>query len=368
MSIEIIYRKNKGKGYRVRIMKEGRKFSETFDRLYDAQQCERGIIEAGVFVETDLTFEQATQQWLKNHAELHKTPSGFAADFRMLKKNILPFLSMIKLRKLSVRHIEDLIHTLKKRGLSNNSIKRNLDPVKAILNHFVRRRVILFNPMSMLSPFKLDEIDIHFWSLQEAGQFLGYTEAKYKGTDRWLVYLFYKVALHTGMRLGELLGLKWSVIDFERKIIKVCRSYCGVSKAIRESTKSRKIRHVPLAEGIYKDLLEAYQNRQCELVLHMGGNVMDKSNLRNHYFSKDIRASKVSVIRIHDLRHTYASHFMMNGGNIYHLQSILGHGDIRMTQRYAHLSKNFFGEKADIVRFDGGQVLQVDFKKASDVR
>lgn len=148
------------------------------------------------------------------------------------------------------------------------------------------------------------------------------------------------------------MSVKWSAVDFQNRLIKVCRSYCGVLKEIRETTKSRKIRHVPLGEGIFHDLSKAYEGRAgTELVFHLNGEMLDKSNLRNRHFNRDIKGSGVPKIRIHDMRHTFASHFMMNGGNLYALQAILGHSDTKMTQRYAHLSKTYFTEKADIVRF-----------------
>jgi integrase len=58
-------------------------------------------------------------------------------------------------------------------------------------------------------------------------------------------------------------------------------------------------------------------------------------------------------IRFHDLRHTFASHFMMNGGNIYDLQKILGHSSVKMTERYAHLSPNHLSDAMKIVSFSG---------------
>lgn len=143
-------------------------------------------------------------------------------------------------------------------------------------------------------------------------------------------------------------------------MITVRRSYCNVSKVIRETTKSGKIRHVPLGEAIYNDLLEAHARRNNELVLTLNDRMIDKSNLRNRYFYRDMRESGVSRIRFHDLRHTFASHFMMNGGNIYTLHAILGHSDIKMTQRYAHLSKAFIASRT-YVSLDGGKVIQADF-------
>lgn len=192
-----------------------------------------------------------------------------------------------------------------------------------------------------------------------------YTKKRYQETDRYAVHLLYKIVLHTGMRFGEAQALAWSSVDFENRLITIRRSYCNVSKVIRETTKSGKIRHVPLGQAIYNDLLEAHARRTNALVLTLNDRLIDKSNLRNRYFYRDMRESGVSRIRFHDLRHTFASHFMMNGGNIYTLQAILGHSDIKMTSRYAHLAKTHFAEKADIVRYDDSQVVAVDFQRKS---
>lgn len=361
MSIEPVQRK-RGTGYRVRIMRDGQSFSQTFRRRYEAEKFARRIEEHGsIIVETELTFAQAAEQWLSNHAVVCKTPASIATDRWILTKHILPVLGAWKLRKITVRQIEDLIAALRKTGMANSSVRRNLDVLKAICNYFVRRQVLLTNPMTALGRFKVDEVDFRFWTQEEAIRFLEYTAAKYRGTPHEVYYLLYRVALHTGMRLGEMLALKWSAIDFENRLIKVCRSFCGVSKQIRETTKSRKIRHVPLSAAIFDDLQVVYAKRECELVFHRHGQVLDKSNLRNRHFDPDIRSAGVAKIKFHDMRHTYASHFVMAGGNIYALQAILGHGDVRMTGRYAHFGKAFFAEKADIVRFDGGKVIHADF-------
>ena len=75
-----------------------------------------------------------------------------------------------------------------------------------------------------------------------------------------------------------------------------------------------------------------------------------------------MRAEIEKKIRFHDLRHTYASQFMMNGGNLYDLQKILGHTDSKMTQRYAHLAPEHLVHVANIVSFNSS-ALEIDFKK-----
>ncbi len=361
MSINLIQRK-KGKCYRVRVMRGGQMYSETFGRLYDAQLYELKVkSDDSLPAETNMKFEQAAKQWLKSNSEINNTPSGFETSKRLLDTNVLPVVGRLKLRKVTVRHVEEIVLALKARDLKNSSIKRTVDVMKALFNYYIKRRTLASNPIEAMQPIKLPDVDCRYWTQGEATQFLEYARQKYAGTKHHGFYLLYKVALHTGMRLGELRGLQWSAVDFQNRQIKVSQSYCGVAKAIRLTTKSGKIRHVPLGDNIYGDLREAYDKRESDLVFHLNGKVLDKSNLRNRHFDKDIKEAGVSKIRIHDMRHTFASHFMMNGGNIYFLQAILGHSSIKMTQRYAHLAKGFLTQSADLVSFTNGKVIHADF-------
>ena len=63
------------------------------------------------------------------------------------------------------------------------------------------------------------------------------------------------------------------------------------------------------------------------------------------------KKAKVKEIRIHDLRHTYASHYIMNGGSLAELQSLLGHSSPMMTLKYAHMTPGFLEKKASVVSF-----------------
>ena len=68
-------------------------------------------------------------------------------------------------------------------------------------------------------------------------------------------------------------------------------------------------------------------------------------------FARAIKKADVRPIRFHDIRHTFASLFMMKGGNIYDLQKILGHTTINMTQKYAHLSPSYLAGTTEILNF-----------------
>ena len=127
------------------------------------------------------------------------------------------------------------------------------------------------------------------------------------------------VALNTGMRRGEILGLTWDRVDFSRGMI--------VLEA--EHTKSATGREVPMTQTV-NDLLSAmpqpHEGRVFPLVS------IDES------YRVALRAAKIVGANFHTLRHTFASHFMMRGGSLYDLAKILGHANVRMTSRYAHLS------------------------------
>jgi len=363
MGIEKIKRK-KGMVYRVRIKKLGQIVaSRMFDRHIDAIQFEKEAkLNPQGFSNERLTFQEACDKWLTNHAEVSMSPSSLVQDKVSLNAHVLPRVGRLKLIQITPEHLESIIVDLKKQGLASATISRILSPFSAIFNYFIRRRVLQFNPMTALDRRRLLKIecqDFDFWSLEEVRKFLQYTCQKYAGTMLNRNYLLYKVALNTGLRLGELRALKWCDIDFKNRLITVRQSYCDRKQGAK-LPKSGKIRHVPISDAIHGDLWQASLKRTCELIFHRDEKVICCSSLRNQFFLKDMKEAGVRKIRFHDLRHTFASHFVMNGGNIFELQAILGHSDIKMTQRYAHLSKAFIASRM-YVSLDGGKVIQADF-------
>jgi len=138
---------------------------------------------------------------------------------------------------------------------------------------------------------------------------------------------FVVISINSGMRKGETLSLKWSQIRGGFIYL--------------EETKTDQARQIPLNEDI-KECLKGIRNRQglrCEHVLadEKGRPIKDIKTA----FAGACRRAVIRDLRPHDLRHTFASHYMMRGGSLAALQKILGHADIKMTTRYAHLSKEF---------------------------
>lgn len=364
MSIEVMERK-KGRIYYARVFKNGRRYCRSFNRYYDAQKfCKDTELNEALVDFTRYTFKQAAEEWIK-YATLRKGASGIMNDRANLKNNILPCLANLKLHNIAPQHIESCLYEMQKRGLTNSTLNRNLDVIRAILNYFQKRGAIYHNPVSAIERPKIEPKIFSFWNGQEIRVFLEYTKQKYWDTPQYATFLFYMIALNCGLRQGEALALKWSDIDFEIDTITVSKTFSGHTRKIKNSTKSHKIRYVPINMSLRRVLEEARSRRGGSgLVLTWSGTVIDPHNLRQRYFQKDIKESGVTPIRIHDMRHTFASHFAMNGGDLYALQRILGHSTIRMTERYAHFSQAFLKDKANIVNFSTeDNVIKVDFQK-----
>ncbi len=172
-------------------------------------------------------------------------------------------------------------------------------------------------------------------------------------TENRSTFMLFLTAISTGMRAGELAGLKRFDVDFDNRILTVQRSFTN-------PTKSEEIRRVPILNSLLQPLREwmlenpleiLFPNEQGRMhqpssrvfqeVLHR---VLDRAG-----FPRGTGKSK-HYIRFHDLRHSFASHWMMGGGDIFKLQRILGHKSQDMTQRYSHLSPTAF--QADYARLE----------------
>jgi integrase len=157
------------------------------------------------------------------------------------------------------------------------------------------------------------------------------------------------------MRQGELAALRWDCVDLERRSIVVSRSFDG-------PTKAGEVRHLPIVNALHAILREWRLRCPGGLVFPNAKGEMHqpKDRIFCERFQKVLDAAefqrpeegrRVHYIRFHDLRHTFASQWMMSGGDLFKLQKILGHKSTELTLRYSHLSPSAF--QGDLDRFSG---------------
>lgn len=140
-------------------------------------------------------------------------------------------------------------------------------------------------------------------------------------------------ALHTGMRKGEILNLKWSDVDLHNRMI------------LLERTKNNRRRMIPLS-GVLCSVLKALSRRSEYVFCSEKGERF--GNVRKG-FKAALKRASIEDFRFHDLRHTFASHLTMSNCNIRTVQQLLGHTTIRTTMKYAHLSKEYLEEAVNLV-------------------
>jgi len=144
-------------------------------------------------------------------------------------------------------------------------------------------------------------------------------------------------AFHTGMRLGELVNLRWIAVDLSRKILTVKNDESF-------STKSKRERIIPINKRLLSELNRKYQkeilNTGTAYVFQKVNDVKLNQECVSKDFKKAVRKSKLSErIHFHTLRHSFASILVQKGASIYVVKELMGHSDISTTQIYSHLRK-----------------------------
>jgi integrase len=200
------------------------------------------------------------------------------------------------------------------------------------------------NPVALVEKPSLagQAMDFNFLAVDEADRLLVWSREK-QATE----YPVYATALYTGLRMGELWGLRWTDCDLDRGLLTVRRSY-------RLAPKSGKPRAVPINPALLP-VLRQWRN-ECPtsdegLVFPTARGCMRQKD-RDYGFKDALAGAECHAIGFHGLRHTFASHFMMSGGNILSLQKLLGHSSVAVTMKYAHLAPDFMRDEIGRLRFE----------------
>ncbi len=147
------------------------------------------------------------------------------------------------------------------------------------------------------------------------------------------------VALTTGMRQGEIYALCWSDLDYGQGLI-----------AVRSRLKNGKTRYVPMSPELAKEFRRFPKVFGEERIFPPKPGTKSGRQRVDRSFKSALKTVGIENFRFHDLRHTFASWYMMNGGDLYELAKILGHANIKMTERYAKLAKQHIARTGNTAR------------------
>lgn len=255
--------------------------------------------------------------------ELYK---GYKGNFKKIHQS--------QAKKINGRDINKLIIDWKNENMKNKSINNLLGFLTACYNYAIENRLITENPVTRKhrQPKKHEKIQF----LNEDEMYLFKQAIKDFPKDKRLALL---LDLHTGLRIGELLALEWSDIDFNNKTLNVNKQYYKRKLTTPKTIES--VRKIDLDDIILQELWEYKKGLK---VLHKlifcgeTGYYWDRGKFIDNYFKKAMKQIGHASFSFHSLRHTHAAFLLSNEVNIKYVQERLGHTDAKTTlNTYDHV-------------------------------
>lgn len=255
---------------------------------------------------TSTTFQKIADKYVDLHGKYLKSHS-----WKWMLPRIITVFGKRKINEIKTGEIQQFYNEIASRTSAANAT-RHLVIICAIFNKalawgdFYSR-----NPCSGVKKGRQAANRLRYLTLGEIRILLKYAPTR--------LYPVLVCALLTGMRRGEILNLRWEHIDLDSHIIYILQS------------KSGKPREIPMASQLQDELLNLGP-KESGIIFPLPVIMLRR------FFDRTLKAANISGFRFHDLRHTFASHYIMRTHDLPALQGILGHSTPAMTMRYAHLS------------------------------
>ena len=261
-----------------------------------------------------------------------------------LNSRIIPKLGKIAIAELSTLHIQSYINNLQEDGLSSSTVKKNYEIIRNSLEHAIDFGLIQNNVALKVKLPKSERKELMVWDEDEVNHFLQTAKE-----DRY--YIVFYLAVTTGMRQGEILGLRWSDVNLKDGLLSIRQTLSHDGKTFINGAKTKaSLRTIALSEATIKKLQNhkmissqeklaigpGYLNHNLVISTQIGSPV-NPANIRRS-FNRLTEVACLPRIRFHDLRHTHASLLLSKGINIKVISERLGHSNIKITlDTYSHV-------------------------------
>jgi integrase len=269
-------------------------------------------------IQPRLTFKYFVKTKYLAYSKPNKTEKTFKVHARELEIIMRDFgFGRLRLCDITTEHIDIFKMESLASGLAKKTVNNRLALVGPVL-----KMAYKYGLIKRLPEIKLLKLDILPPRALDAETVEKLLKAGFK-SDR-LVYDFTLFFLHSGLRLSELVHLRWEDIDLPQRLI------------IVRKAKSHKFRAIPMNKILYKHIcwLKRCSRNSVYVFEHEGQSY--HANSFDRRYRAVVRKAGITAT-IHGLRHTFASRLVQRGVNLYEVQKLLGHSTITMTERYAHL-------------------------------
>ena len=290
---------------------------------------------------------QWMDEWFENVCKIKVRPSSHQAYRGYIDRHIAPNIGKIPLEKLSAMDVQKLYRKLltggrvaraesrnQPKGLSAKTVRNINQVISSAMNFAVAQRILAQNPCKAVALPNLEHREMQTIPAAQLVVFLD--EAKASG-----VYELYYIELATGLRRGELLGLKWEDIDLTAGVIRVRRQVSRIDGKIVEAPLKTKnaYRTVTISPQAVEVLnaQKAKTNDEYVFPSPNGGPISPDSV--NNMLKRVLKRAGIPRVRFHDLRHTFATLALQNGVDIKTVSGMLGHFSAGFTlDTYAHVT------------------------------
>ena len=320
----------------------------------------------------EITLDGFFETWLETTVRVNTRPATYEHHARIARNHVLPTLGRLKLVDLTPAHVQTLYAAKFDAGYALSTRRHIHVTLGKALKQAVRWGYLTASPAAGTEVPKADAALLDYEDLPDpdmgvleewqAKRFL--ETARERDPHHWALYV---LALATGMRQGEILGLPKARLDLTRRLVRVRQTLVLVKGGFefgRPKTKAGR-RDVELrAEAV--EALRLHRKLQLEERIRLGGVAKDyglvfsstsgtpirRQNLHRRSFKPLLEEAGLPDIRFHDLRHTFASIALSKGANINTVSKMLGHSSVKVTlDVYGHLMPGMQAEALE--RLDG---------------
>lgn len=252
---------------------------------------------------------------------------SYESYFRSYAKNLRAAFGDLTLKEITPDRVQRYqLHRAQE--VSKTTANRSLATLKMVFNLGIRWGLIKENPVTKVEFYRESRGRVRFLSREEQQALLSCCSKRLRDVV--------VVALRTGMRRGELLGLRKKDVDFKRGLLMLTR------------TKTDKARQIPMTDEVRAVVTRLAFGRGEDDILFR--NRWDQPYRQPRAeFIKALAKASIKEFRFHDLRHTYASDLVMASVDIFTISKLLGHSNVKTTMIYAHLAPDH--AKAEMLKY-----------------
>ena len=318
---------------------DGRRIRRRFRREREALRlwsAENVKIENGTWQESaprNLTLGDALEQYRAYSKVQHRSYKSYVAPSLKMWERELDLTS--GLQTVTPAQVED-VKLRRAARVGRSTVDKDLGVLKAVFNWCIARGMAVANPVRKVKGFREDNTRLRYLTEPEL-QRLVHAAREVQSPQLGDKII---LAVHTGLRRGNLFGLRWDQVDFLNRVLRVPR------------TKTSHPHAVPLNKTAWATLTRLHRDHSSSPYVfpHLGG-THDGQPVRDvkNGFHTALQAADIEDFTWHDLRHTFATWLVMRGASLRAVADLLGHRSLRMVMRYAHLSPAYLAAEVGLL-------------------